>query len=97
MQGLNVLARRIGQKTLDGVNPFRLAAEGIQGGAEKLGQLGIVVLGSELADGREGFVALAWLDMRQMRQCQAAHYISSRGISRSALFTLNAFDRGVVS
>jgi hypothetical protein len=28
----------------------------------KLAQLGIVVVGSELADGRDGFVALAWLD-----------------------------------
>jgi CDP-diacylglycerol pyrophosphatase len=58
MRGPKVWARRIGQKTLDGVNPFRLASEGIQDGAGKLGQLGIVVVGSELS----GFVALAWLD-----------------------------------
>jgi hypothetical protein len=71
MQGLKVWARRIGQKTLDGVN---------QGGAGKLGQWGID-LGSELADGREGFVALAWLDDAAMpsRSLAAEGFLDPRG------------------
>jgi hypothetical protein len=57
MRAPNVWARRIGQKTLEGINPFRLAD-----GAANLAHVGVVVAGSELADGRQGFVALAWFD-----------------------------------
>jgi len=61
VHGPDVWARRISQSSLDGVNPFRLT-EGIPDGDGKLTQIGIVVAGSELADGRDGFVVLAWLD-----------------------------------
>jgi CDP-diacylglycerol pyrophosphatase len=61
-RGPKIWARRIGQKTLEGANAFRLAAEGLPNGIANLAQAGIVVAGSELADGREGFVALAWFD-----------------------------------
>jgi CDP-diacylglycerol pyrophosphatase len=61
VHGLDVWARRISQSSLDGVNPFRMA-EGIPDGNAKLAQTGIVVAGGELADGRDGFIVLAWLD-----------------------------------
>jgi CDP-diacylglycerol pyrophosphatase len=61
VHGPDVWARRISQSSLDGVNPFRLA-EGIRDGDAKLTQIAIVIAGSELADGRDGFVELAWLD-----------------------------------
>jgi CDP-diacylglycerol pyrophosphatase len=78
--GPKIWARRIEQKTLEGVNLFRLAAEGIPDGAGKLGQLGIVVAGSELADGRDGFVALAWLDEAAMpsRKLAAEEFLDPR-------------------
>jgi CDP-diacylglycerol pyrophosphatase len=61
VRGPDVWVRRINQSSLDGVNPFRLA-EGVPRGGAKLTQMGIVVAGGELADGRDGFVELAWLD-----------------------------------
>ena len=61
VRGPAVWARRISSSSLDGVNPFRMA-EGIPDGDTKLTHLAIVVAGSELADGRNGFVELAWLD-----------------------------------
>jgi CDP-diacylglycerol pyrophosphatase len=61
VHGPDVWARRISQSSLDGVNPFRLA-EGIRDGDAKLAPIGIVVAGTELADGRDGFVELAWID-----------------------------------
>jgi CDP-diacylglycerol pyrophosphatase len=78
--GPKIWARRIGQKTLEGVNLFRLAAEGIADGSAKLGQLGIVIAGSELADGRDGFVALAWLDDAAMpsRSLAAEEFLDPR-------------------
>ena len=56
-----VWARRVSQRSLDGINPFRLAA-GIPDGDAKRAPIGIVVAGSALADGRDSFVELAWID-----------------------------------
>lgn len=50
--------RQVAQETLAGVNPFRLAAEGLSGETESSGQLTIVVAGAQLANGRDGFVLL---------------------------------------
>jgi CDP-diacylglycerol pyrophosphatase len=61
VRGPAVWARRISHGSLDGVNPFRLAA-GIPDGDAKLTQIGIVVAGNELANGRDSFVELVWLD-----------------------------------
>ena len=61
VRGPDVWARRISQSSLDGVNPFRLAA-GIPDGDAKPTQIGIVIAGYELANGRDDFVELAWLD-----------------------------------
>jgi CDP-diacylglycerol pyrophosphatase len=61
VRGPAVWGRRISQSSLDGVNPFRLAA-GIPDGDAKPTRMGIVVAGNELANGRDGFVELAWLD-----------------------------------
>ena len=61
VRGPAVWARRISGSSLDGVNPFRMAEE-IAEGNSKLTHLAIVVAGSALADGRDGFVELAWLD-----------------------------------
>jgi CDP-diacylglycerol pyrophosphatase len=60
MQGFAFWGRRIDQDTLAGVNPFRLAAEGFPDGTESSAQSAIVVAGTQLADGRNGFALLVW-------------------------------------
>jgi CDP-diacylglycerol pyrophosphatase len=60
IHGLEFWGRRIAQETLAGVNPIRLADEGIPDEPESRAQLTIVVAGIQLADGRDGFVVLAW-------------------------------------
>ena len=62
MYGVDIWARQIGQTSLDGVNPLRLAAEGIPDALRNLDSMGLAVVASPLADGRDGFVALAWFD-----------------------------------
>ena len=59
--GVETWAREIDQSTLDGVNPLRLAVEGIPSVLDK-GSMGIAVAASRLLGGRNGFVELAWLD-----------------------------------
>jgi CDP-diacylglycerol pyrophosphatase len=62
MHGLGFSGRRVAEETLAGVNPFRLAAEGLAGQTGDLSQLMIIVAGVQLADGRDGFVLLASRD-----------------------------------
>lgn len=58
IHGLKFWARQVAQETLAGVNPFRLAAEGLSNEIRSRAQLTIVVAGAQLADGRDGFVLL---------------------------------------
>lgn len=62
LYGIDVWARRIGQRSLDGVNPLRLAAEGIPDALGNLASMELTVAASPVADGGDGFVALAWFD-----------------------------------
>lgn len=62
MHGTEIWARRIGRSSLDGMNPLQLAAEGIPDALGNLASMGLAVAASPLADGRDGFVALAWFD-----------------------------------
>jgi CDP-diacylglycerol pyrophosphatase len=57
-------ARRIDQDTLAGVNPFRLASEGLPIASEDRGNVTIVVAGARSAQGRDGFVLLVAIDDR---------------------------------
>ena len=59
LHGLRFSGRRVAQDTLAGVNPFRLAAEGLPDQSRDRSRLMIVVAGVQLADGRGGFVVLA--------------------------------------
>jgi len=59
IHGLNFWGRLVAQETLSGVNPFRLAAEGLNNEPESRAQLTIIVAGTQLAHGRRGFVLLA--------------------------------------
>jgi CDP-diacylglycerol pyrophosphatase len=58
IHGLEFWGREVAQDTLAGVNPFRLAVEGLRDEAERRAQLTIVVAGTRLADGRGGFILL---------------------------------------
>ena len=62
MYGVDVWARQIGPRSLDTVNPLRLAAEGIPDALGNLASMGLVVAAGSVADGSDGFVALAWFD-----------------------------------
>jgi CDP-diacylglycerol pyrophosphatase len=59
--------------------PFRLT-EGIPDGDTKLTQIGIVVARTKLADGRDGFIVLAWLDHVAIpsRQLAAEEFVDPR-------------------
>lgn len=57
--GLDFWGRLVVQKSLVGVNPFRLAAAAWPGEAKDRSQLTIAVAGIQLAGGREAFVLLA--------------------------------------
>jgi CDP-diacylglycerol pyrophosphatase len=59
IHGLKFWGRLVPQETLVGVNPFRLATEGLNDEAESRAQLMIVVAGTQLAQGRGGFILLA--------------------------------------
>jgi CDP-diacylglycerol pyrophosphatase len=59
IHGLNFRGRLVAQNTLAGVNPFRLAAEGLDDETESGTQMMILVAGAQLASGRGGFVVLA--------------------------------------
>ena len=48
--------------SFDSVNPLGLAAERNPDALGNLASMGLVVAASSLADGRNGFVALAWFD-----------------------------------
>jgi CDP-diacylglycerol pyrophosphatase len=60
--GVKTWAREIEQSSLEGVDPLRLAVEGIPGAVENLESMGIAVAASQLSGGRNGFVVLAWFD-----------------------------------
>jgi len=62
MHGIDLWARQIGQSSLDGVTPLQLAAEGIPDALGNLASMGLAIAASSLADGRDGFVVLAWFD-----------------------------------
>ena len=49
-------------RLLNGVDPLRLAVEGIPDAPDKLGSMGIAVAASKLPNGRDGFVVFAWFD-----------------------------------
>ena len=53
---------KLGRRSLDSVNPLRLAAEGIPDALGNLTSMGLAVVASSVADGSDGFVALAWFD-----------------------------------
>jgi CDP-diacylglycerol pyrophosphatase len=57
--GHTYLARRIGQPTLDGVDPFRLLAEGVPTARADMAHETMVLTGAALPDGRSGFILLA--------------------------------------
>ena len=79
VHGPDVWARRISQSSLDGVNPFHLTEE-IPDGDTKLTQIGIVVARTKPADGRDGFIVLAWLDSPETpsRRLAAEEFIDPR-------------------
>jgi CDP-diacylglycerol pyrophosphatase len=58
IQGGEFWGRQVAQNTLDGVNPFRLAANGFSGNGESLAGLIILIAGVRLPDGSDGFVLL---------------------------------------
>jgi CDP-diacylglycerol pyrophosphatase len=60
IQGFAFWGRRVAKETLAGVNPFRLAAEGLPDETRSRAQSTIVVAGTRLADGRNEFVLLVW-------------------------------------
>ncbi len=60
VDGLEFWGRRIAKETLAGVNPIRIADEGISDATGRRAQLTIVVAGVRLAEGHDGFVLLAW-------------------------------------
>jgi CDP-diacylglycerol pyrophosphatase len=62
IRGLRFSARLVAEDTLAGVNPFRLAAEGLPERIEDRSLMTMVLAGIELADGRVEFVLLAWSD-----------------------------------
>jgi CDP-diacylglycerol pyrophosphatase len=57
--GLEFWGRLLVRENLVGVNPFRLAAEAWPNASQDRSQLTIAVAGSQLPDGRNGFVLLA--------------------------------------
>jgi CDP-diacylglycerol pyrophosphatase len=62
IRGIRFSARRVAEDTLAGVNPFRLAVEGLPDRTEDRSLMTMVLAGIELADGRVEFVLLAWSD-----------------------------------
>lgn len=59
LDGGPYLVRRVDSADLDGVDPFRLLAEGGDGGAEDRADDTLVVVGASFAGDRPGFVLLA--------------------------------------
>jgi CDP-diacylglycerol pyrophosphatase len=57
IKGMQFWARTIGQDSLEGVNPFRLVADGLPDA--EAGAAAIVVVGARSASGRDDFVLLA--------------------------------------
>jgi CDP-diacylglycerol pyrophosphatase len=57
--GLMFWALRIDQETLEGVNPFRLALEGLAVEARDMEKVTIVVIGNRSIEGRGAFILLA--------------------------------------
>jgi CDP-diacylglycerol pyrophosphatase len=64
IDGFELRGLKIAQSSLDGINPFRLAEEGLAAGAGDLASMGLFVAGNQFAGGRDGFVALSWSDTR---------------------------------
>lgn len=58
LDGHPYLAMRVAGEQLDGINPFRLLADGVPGTAADMGHQTLVVTGTVLADGRPGFILL---------------------------------------
>jgi CDP-diacylglycerol pyrophosphatase len=58
IQGEEFWGRRVAQNTLDGVNPFHLATEGLSGIGDSLTGLMILIAGIRLPDSGDGFVLL---------------------------------------
>lgn len=56
---LRFWAHRVRAETLDGINPFALVARDIPGARVTMGQMTIVVAGSNFKDGGKGFLVLA--------------------------------------
>jgi CDP-diacylglycerol pyrophosphatase len=60
--GLIFWALRIDQETLEGVNPFRLALDGLPIEPKNLGHVTMIVAGSQSIEGRGGFILLATIN-----------------------------------
>jgi len=58
LNGRNYQAMRVTGETFDGVNPFRLVADGIPGASQAMDRHTIVVVGATLPGGAPGFVVL---------------------------------------
>jgi len=59
LKGHRYLAMRIAGESLDGINPFRVLADGVPGAASDMGHQTLAVVGATLPDGRPGFILLA--------------------------------------
>jgi CDP-diacylglycerol pyrophosphatase len=67
LHGKHYLARLLRKSSLDGVNPFRLVADGPGRGQPNLGRMTIAVVGSKLTDGQTGFILLTGHVSRSQR------------------------------
>jgi CDP-diacylglycerol pyrophosphatase len=59
LQGHHYSAMRVAGAWLDGINPFRLLADGVPGAAADMGHQTLAVVGATLPDGRPGVILLA--------------------------------------
>jgi CDP-diacylglycerol pyrophosphatase len=59
LDGRNYVARRVDSPDLDGVDPFRLLAQGVETARHDMAAETLVVIGATSDDGRPGFVLLA--------------------------------------
>jgi CDP-diacylglycerol pyrophosphatase len=59
LDGRDYVARRVDSPDLDGVDPFRLLAEGVEAARHDMAAETLVVIGATFDDGRPGFVLLA--------------------------------------
>jgi CDP-diacylglycerol pyrophosphatase len=59
LHGHHYFARLLREQSLDGVNPFRLVADGPGRGEPNLERMSVALVASKLSDGQNGFILLA--------------------------------------